>query len=340
MQLNSMKTKRIIWQKHKLNILLLLAIIICILVLGRFWFWIYPLELLTHFQVYYFGLSIFLFVITIWLGDFRQTSYKLTLGLILFALTLNGLELSSWYLSKTNIITGNSDRLRVMSFNINVGNFNFAQIAASIKAENPDILLAIEVTPAAFQNIAERTKDTLPFTFRSPGGGLGILSRFPLENSKGQKFSGSNDTNLVTNIKYRGKSIQITGVHPLVPVKNKTFQLRNKLIDSLNQHWQTQSKLSILMGDFNLTPWSPYYQKLKHKTNLYNTRRGFGILPTWIRSATHVKLPNFLLPFFNIPIDHIFVTEDIKVARTYSGDPANSDHTPIISDLVIANNST
>jgi endonuclease/exonuclease/phosphatase family metal-dependent hydrolase len=42
-----------------------------------------------------------------------------------------------------------------------------------------------------------------------------------------------------------------------------------------------------------------------------------------------------LLPILNIPIDHIFVSKDFQVARTYTGDNGNSDHAPIISELVI-----
>ncbi len=71
-------------------------------------------------------------------------------------------------------------------------------------------------------------------------------------------------------------------------------------------------------------------------TNLsYNTRLGFGILLTWIRPSTTVKLPQLLLPIVNMPIDHIFVSKDFQVVRTYTGDNGNSDHAPIISELVI-----
>jgi endonuclease/exonuclease/phosphatase (EEP) superfamily protein YafD len=61
----------------------------------------------------------------------------------------------------------------------------------------------------------------------------------------------------------------------------------------------------------------------------------FGILPTWTRSSTCAELPNWLIPILNIPIDHIFVTRDLQVVRTYVGDNGNSDHAPIISELAI-----
>jgi endonuclease/exonuclease/phosphatase (EEP) superfamily protein YafD len=258
---------------------------------------------------------------------------RVLLCLVLFALALNLVDIYPWYLSRSNIATARASTLRVMSFNINVENTQTAAIVESIRSINPDLVVVIEVTPSMMENINTALKSKLTYNFRSPGGGLGILSKLPLQSPTGEKFSGSDDTNLVTTISYRDKSIKLIGTHPLVPVKFDRFIKRNQHLQAIGDYLDQTKETVILLGDFNLTPWSPYYRQLVNTTGLHNTRLGFGILPTWIRAATHVKYPSWIIPFINIPIDHIFVSRDIKVIRTYVGKNGNSDHAPIISEL-------
>jgi endonuclease/exonuclease/phosphatase (EEP) superfamily protein YafD len=315
--------------------LLFLAIAIALLSLGRFLFWAFPLELLTHFQVHYFWLTIGLILLSIGLWQRQYIRSLVPLFILLFALTIYGLELATWYFPNERTTAAKTNTLKVMSYNILVENLEIDRIVSSILSVDPDLVLVIEVNPLMKQNIEDRTRTKFPYSFQSPGGGMAVFSKLPLEDSRGEKFSGSDATNLVTHLKYRDRQIQIIGTHPLVPVKADLFIRRNLHLNSIATHLVGKSQPTILMGDFNLTPWSPYYRQFIDRAKLHNTRLGFGILPTWIRPATSVKLPRILLPLLNIPIDHIFVSKDFQVARTYTGDNGNSDHAPIISELVI-----
>jgi endonuclease/exonuclease/phosphatase (EEP) superfamily protein YafD len=315
------------------NLLFALAIILFILSIGKFLFWAFPLELLTHFQIYYLWLSVALsLVLTLcwWQNKLRD---RVLFYLVLFTLALNLFDLYPWYFSRANIDTSSSNRLRVMSFNINVENTQTTAIVQSIRSVDPDVVVLIEVTPPMMADINTELKSILPYNFRSSGGGLGILSKLPLQAPRGEKFIGSDATNLVATIPYRNKSIKIIGTHPLVPVKPDRFVNRNQHLQAIGNYLKNTRETVILLGDFNLTPWSPYYRQLISTTGLHNSRLGFGILPSWIRPATHVKYPSWLIPFVNIPIDHIFVSKDIRVTGTYIGENGNSDHAPIISEL-------
>jgi endonuclease/exonuclease/phosphatase (EEP) superfamily protein YafD len=314
---------------------LFLAIAIAILTLGKFLFWIFPLELLTHFQVHYFWLTIWLIFLLIGLWQRQRLRSLVPLYILLFALTINGLELATWYLPNERLTADKTNIFKVMSYNILVENFEVDRIVNSISSVDPNLVLIIEVDPLMKQNIEERIGTKFPYSFQSPGGGMAIFSKLPLEDSRGEQFSGSDATNLVTHLKYRDRRIKIIGTHPLVPVKANLFVRRNLHLNSIATHLERESQPTILMGDFNLTPWSPYYRQFIDRTKLHNTRLGFGILPTWIRPSTTVNLPQLLIPILNIPIDHIFVSKDFTVARTYTGDNGNSDHAPIISELVI-----
>jgi hypothetical protein len=102
---------------------LFLAIVIAILTLGKFIFWIFPLELLTHFQVYYFWLTIVLILFSIGLRQRQRLRSLVPLYILLFCLIFNGLELATWYLPNDRLTADKTNILRVMSYNILVDNF-------------------------------------------------------------------------------------------------------------------------------------------------------------------------------------------------------------------------
>ncbi len=81
----------------------------------------------------------------------------------------------------------------------------------------------------------------------------------------------------------------------------------------------------IVVGDFNTSIWSPYYQQFVEKTGLRNGRHGFGIQPSW---------PTFL-PLFYMPIDHCLLSSEFQVLNSRIGENVGSDHLPIITDVAI-----
>jgi endonuclease/exonuclease/phosphatase (EEP) superfamily protein YafD len=321
----------------KLIKILLFSLVIFLLILsiGKFVFWTFPLELLTHFQIHYFWLLVIInsiLAIYWWQGKLRN---RLLVCLLLFTFGLNLIEILPWYLPNQQRVTDRSHTFKVMSFNICVDNTRSIAIVKSIRSVNPDLALVIEVTPLMMDNLNAELKSIFPYNFHSPGGGMGLFSKLPLQLPRGEKLSGSDATNIVATIEQHNRKIKIIGTHPLVPVKADRFIQRNQHLQAIGNYLKNTKESIVLLGDFNLTPWSPYYRQLIKNTALQNTRLGFGTLPTWIRPATHFKYPNWLLPIVNIPIDHIFVSKDLKVVHTYTGDSGNSDHAPLISELAI-----
>ena len=82
-----------------------------------------------------------------------------------------------------------------------------------------------------------------------------------------------------------------------------------------------------------MTMWSPYYRLLVRKTGLRNTRKGFGILPTWPTKGTYQILPGWLTSLFRIPIDHCLISHGLDTSNIYTGSSTGSDHKPLIVDL-------
>ena len=81
----------------------------------------------------------------------------------------------------------------------------------------------------------------------------------------------------------------------------------------------------IVIGDLNLTPWSPRFRALLDDGGLGDSRVGFGHHATW----------PVWFPLLLIPIDHVLADPEIKVYRREVGPAVGSDHYPVLVELGI-----
>ena len=311
------------------NIVLIFLILVSVSIS---FLWKYPLEVLSHFRVYYF-LLIAALTIALFIAWKLGLKWRLSLYLSLAALIFNSTFIIPWYLP--NKFLAQEKDLRILEFNINVQNQEWDAISSSILLRKPDVAVLIEISAEAMQELQFRLEDVLPFSYRSTGGGLAIFSRFPLSLNQSQKMAQS--TVLISDFQVKSQKIHLIATHPLIPLGFERFTRRNAVFAAITEYIQThQYETLILIGDFNVTLWSPYYRRLVQKTNLHNTRQGFGIEPSWIEEATHVHYPKLITISLKLPIDHILVSRNLKVVncQTYVG--GNSDHRILVSDLSLS----
>lgn len=108
---------------------------------------------------------------------------------------------------------------------------------------------------------------------------------------------------------------RLVAAHAMTPLSPKGLQTRNALLDAAGQA-ATESESFILMGDFNLTPWTPTFRKLPGK------RAGDPRFEqTW---------PTKLGPL-GIPIDHIMFSDDLELVEARVLPAVGSDHHPILA---------
>nr|WP_210407508.1 endonuclease/exonuclease/phosphatase family protein [Hydrocoleum sp. CS-953] len=207
-------------------------------------------------------------------------------------------------------------------------NQQYNQAIALIKKENPDI--------AVFQEVSEKWAEELkvlrqnyPYVFHFQDNrifGKSIYSKIPLENQDIKIISKRyKRTSLVTELKVAEKPISLIVTHLAVPITRISFQVRNQELKVLGNYVSKLESPVIVVGDFNTSIWSPYYQKFVQKTGLRNGRNGFGIQPSWPTN----------LPLLYIPIDHCLVSPEIQVLNSQIGKNLGSDHLPLITDVAI-----
>lgn len=281
----------------------------------------YILDLTAHFKMQYLvvGFCTFFF--------FLLKRSKVWWIISLACILLNLIEILPWYLPQSAIAAETTTgQLRVFQSNVLFKNKKYSQVISLVREEKPDIAVFIEVSKAWAKELTA-LKDLLPYAVvhqDSNKFGTAVYSRFPLKNVSIEEFQGPRKT-VIGSIKYEGKNLLIMATHPHYPVRKKTFTERNMQLAAMADYLEKVNNPVVVMGDFNVTMWSPFYQRFIEKTKLKNARSGFGVQPTW---------PS-LMPLLAIPIDHCLVSPNIQVIKTRTGRNVGSDHLPIITDLAI-----
>ncbi|MGK7922359.1 MAG: endonuclease/exonuclease/phosphatase family protein [Trichodesmium sp.] len=294
-------------------------------------------ELISHFKVQYFVVSLILLFCLSIIGK------KRFLLVATFCTIINLTPILPWYISQNGISQENPN-LRILIHNLYGGrNSQYSQIAKMVRTENPDIAIFLEPTNRWIQNL-QTLSDILPNSINSVSqsthGIIAIYSKIPLKNYSIEFFAPNRPT-IITEFNINQKVINLIATHPTIPIKRNTFKKRNQILEELAKYIQQLNDPVILAGDLNTTMWSPYYQKLERETGLRNSRLGFGILPTWSAKKDGNSIVfDILYRFFQIPIDHCLITSEIKVVNVETkanlSSELGSDHIPLITDLFIS----
>jgi endonuclease/exonuclease/phosphatase (EEP) superfamily protein YafD len=277
-------------------------------------------ELTSHFKVQYFALSVLCVLICLWLRQWGWASLSL-LGLI-----INGIVVLPWYFpSVQNHIQNHS--LSILLSNVNIKNKNYSALVQLVAAENPDILIVQEGNRHWIKHLKVLEK-TLPYVEAPPNSyffGTVIYSRFPFEETQMLSLGRSGRESILVKIKINHQMVSLLTTHPLPPITEGLFEHRNSQLFEVQSFIKQLPTPKMLIGDLNISMWSPFYSQLIQETRLINARQGFGILPTW---------PTFL-PVLMIPIDHCLVSPDFKVIKIKTGESIGSDHLPLIVEVAI-----
>jgi endonuclease/exonuclease/phosphatase (EEP) superfamily protein YafD len=295
--------------------------------------WPIYLELFSHFQVQYLGLALLL------LGGLLLLRHKglVWVGLLLCAAL--SLPILTWYLPPrltTDSANGANPDLRVLIANLNTQNQSYSKVLNLTQAENPDLAIFLEVS-APWKVQLDQLRTAFPYLSApsSSDPGVVVYSKQPLQDTQIDFFGTERNPSVITQLTVANEPVTLVATHPLPPIRPSFFHSRNRQLAGISDYLANVDQRMILAGDLNTTMWSPYYQRLVNRTRLSNTRKGFGILPTWPTSGTYTGIPDWLTSLMQIPIDHCLISSGLKTTRMAIGSDTGSDHKPLIVDLQI-----
>ncbi len=286
------------WQQFVANTILILGILLVLLYYGPYlkyrWIFSVLLELLPYLS----SMVLLGFVVILLFPVLRKQ--KVRLGVATLLLVLCWTPILRWVgLPSRGAVP---EGIRVMTYNLWIDNPNLEAIEQSIEHENPDIVCLSEVSQATME--ALRSQLNYPHDYRTTGGNNALLSRYPILEATTDDFgvtTNGRTFNLVAKLQVEDEAVTVIGVHPPIPVLQKFFHIRNQQLDTVAQAAQNLEGKLIVLGDFNATPWSPYFQRLVQRSQLQNAGLGQWIWATWYfnqRLSTR---------YIKIPIDHILI---------------------------------
>jgi endonuclease/exonuclease/phosphatase (EEP) superfamily protein YafD len=263
---------------------------------------------------------------------------KFWIVLSLFCVLLNLGEILPWYFNQPKITNVEQQYpLKVFSYNVLWSNQQYAKAVSLVNQEQPDIAVFLEAVPN-WQEKLTALASNYPYHISTPKLEIEIYSKLPLNNPE-IKLYGTYRGLVIADLKISDREAYLKGNRSIKFVATHAYpqlyygfagwQIRNQQLETgIGKYAQTLEQPLIIIGDLNVSMWSPFYHSLIKLSGLHNARQGFGVLPTNSGIA-----PQFAA--LSAPIDHCLVSSDIQVKSFRLGKAIGSDHLPIIAELLI-----
>jgi endonuclease/exonuclease/phosphatase (EEP) superfamily protein YafD len=281
------------------------------------------LDLFSHFRLQYLLYLSFLVPLLLLLRQPNPAAMAL-----LFALLNLILILPLYAPLPTPVRAGAStSRCRLLLANVLQPNQQYERLGRLITAEEPDIIVLVEINP---DWIAALTPALEPYPHRllasrSDHYGLGIFSKLPILEGQTLQLDGLPIPTLAARLALDGGSFTLLAAHPPPPKGAELSRQRNVQFQALAGFLAARSGPAALAGDLNTSSWSPHFQNLIRQSGLDDSRRGFGLQPSWPTG----------LPLLLTPIDHILVSPEFKILKRRTGPEIGSDHFPVLLDFIL-----
>lgn len=277
----------------------------------------YPLELFSHFRPQYCAGALAIAATFLLLKDTPGAAASATLALI---------NVAAMFLPLMGVTPHDpaTKHVRVVWANLEHAPGALAAVAALADATDADIIALTEL-PDGDTRRARQALPRYPGSISAPENSVfsialqartafaagGAVIDLPTDWSHAARWAQTSD------------GVRVIALHPTPPVNGVATIERDHVIAAAARE-AAAAPVSLLVGDFNATPWSRVMIDLK-KTGLQRVDCGAPWRSTW-RSR---------LPLAGLPIDHAYVGRDIRGATCRVGPDIGSDHYPLIIDLVL-----
>jgi endonuclease/exonuclease/phosphatase (EEP) superfamily protein YafD len=216
-------------------------------------------------------------------------------------------------------------RLKVLAVNVSFRQFSARRFREIVAEAAPDVLLVVEFTPHAEEVLAEFDK-VFPQQLKAPAEGpygIALWSRFPLQSA--YTFPLGPVQGVEARVQTPAGVFTLLGAHLVSPTLPRRAEQRNEGLQMLAERRAAISGPVIVAGDFNVTPYSPYYSDWLATTRLTDSRYGRTLSASWPA----------ILPILGIPIDHVAVSNEFAILSHQRLPAFGSDHWGIMAELAL-----
>ena len=228
-------------------------------------------------------------------------------------------------LAKSDMQRGDA-AVRVAFSNVLIRNDDTGAFVAWIRGSDPDVVVATEMSPRHVEQMADAMAH-YPFQVLEPREhpfGMVVYSRYPISDEIVTELPGgtspaSGPVMVTVDVQTPIRRLHVVGLHVFPPITPHRFAWRNEQLATAGHILAGTDGPKLVVGDFNATPWSAGLRAFQSDNDLL----GFNTQPTW----------PIWLGFAGIPIDHAFVSPDLRILEIKTGPDIGSDHRPLLIDV-------
>lgn len=227
---------------------------------------------------------------------------------------------------------GAHDDLTVVQFNARHSNRQVGDFVAALlrdPARRPEIVVVQEVSPLVLLQLGALDAAYPNGVLRAEYSayGVAIFTSLHLADDETLRMPGA--ANHAVRLRLRlprsGRQLTLIETHAVWPLGTQVAARRNaELAFVAGLAAQSAGEPVVLVGDLNVTPYSPHFRALERAAGLTSNLRGRWPVGTW---------PGWMPAWAAIPIDHLLVSPQVQVLERRVGPSFGSDHYAVTTRL-------
>ncbi len=312
--------------KHLWRIITILALLVCVPTLlalfARAW-WLF--DLFTHGPVFYI-IGLMPLTIALWAKRKNKAALPTVCLLVNFWLVL-----PIYFGGNKTDPSDAQTTYRGIVVNVLSANDQYDHFLKVIQESDADFIAVLEMNNN-WSNALQPLHEDYPHRIlipRDDNFGIAIYSRLPIVRSETIDLNGVPAIMAqlqVDETDSNDKTFTVIAAHTAPPFGANASRQRNRQLAQLAEIAKSKVGPTVLMGDLNVTGWSPHFRDLLKQSGLMDSRQGIGIQPSWYGGNTGL---------IRLPIDHVLVSEGIAVHERRLLDDVGSDHRPVLIEFQI-----
>lgn len=219
-----------------------------------------------------------------------------------------------------------SNRYRLVVLNVLRTNQKYEQTWQEVLATNADFIYLMESHPQ-WSPLYRRSIDLYPHQQDIPHHaytGVAFLSKHPWSSI--EVIPSGIITNPSVDAQFQKLSnLRIIATHPVPPFGAELTKAREDQLIGLADRLTPETP-NLLIGDFNVSPWSPSFDRVLRRGDLRDVSRGYGPTPTM------GPLPTW---FGGLKFDHVLANTNIVTVDFQIIAVTGSDHRMLIYDFIV-----
>lgn len=285
----------------------------------------WPFELFSHFRLQLAAAALVLAVLLAW----RRRAVLAASALALAAWHAAPIVLSSAAVQSASGCDG--PVFTVVTANLQFSNTRQEPFLAWLDAQQADLVVLQEVTEAWARRLAQlRDLPHQHALARDDPYGMAVLSRRPLESFDWVDLVGDGLPSVEGAVLVHGRRVRFLGLHTHWPLTPGLARARDAALQRAARLAGEAAGPVVLLGDLNVTPDSPVFDRLLADSGLRDVLQGAPWRPTWAARAWPVALR----------IDHILVPPAVCVEYATVGPAIGSDHRPVLARLRLSSSAS